>query len=598
MEYAENKVLESDMLDAEVKDQELKDSEKTLVTTTLRLLEDYQPTRLNKIVKVKRNIALIDSAISGEIPTRLTSMPSYLVFHIVKLFSTLIDIPDRRLLIPEVSAPKSFIMSAFVDLIMREGGYHEALMGGWGGYKDLALHGNTILAMGLKDNGMPIFHCVPIETLSFTLMSNKLRTQTGIGATGRYVNSIYLTLQQAEKQYPGILKLAIPGELPSSELIENNQELSDDQKSAIKSNEIIQIAQMVDSDFKVKCVVAGANAALINSDEGEDFPFVMEIDGEMQPFLNIVKADFENLPKGIYAAGAGDMFGSLNDIDTKLSSSKANVAIDNNNAAPILNVPGATSESVFQQVKMTERAIKEGKRAYMAFDPEDNNGQQLGRATIDYLRNTFPEQEAQSVISDIVQRVERSGFSLDYLFTNPNKTNLQTKLDIEANNQNIIDIQSHNMDFYKMPVLFTIFAIQNFGKVNDKMGKMQFGSDLKIDLGSREATLGEINKENGAPATTRGDIIQLFKDMKKEKKPIAVEVDVKTGVSFNKRLEEDNLLKQLRQLQPGSASFLQVQSALSMLYGGKELAEQDVQGEGGAVAPEGLNDDIKTALEQ
>ena len=58
-----DKLLETDLIEKEVKDQNLSDNEKTIVNTTLRLLEDYQPTRLNKIQKVKRTSKQIDKTL-------------------------------------------------------------------------------------------------------------------------------------------------------------------------------------------------------------------------------------------------------------------------------------------------------------------------------------------------------------------------------------------------------------------------------------------------------------------------------------------------------------------------------------------------------
>jgi len=590
-------VLETGLIEKEVKPQKLTDSEKTIVRTALDLLTDYEPIRLSKAAQVRKNKAIIEGTIGGLPPTRLTSLPSYLVFNILKLFSTLIDIPDKRLIIADTIEQQTIIMAAFVDQVMREGGYHEALMSGWGGFKDAGLSGNTILAMGLKDNGMPVYHCLPIEAFSFTVMSRKLRTQTGIGETGRYTYSIWLTLQRAEEKYPGILDIALPGELPSSEILENNQELTGEQIAAIRKGEVIQVVQFVDKDFKVKAILAGSNAALVKADVDEDFPLVMDIDGETQEFLDIVKYDFEPLPEGMHAAGIADMFGSLNQMDTDMSSSKANNTLDNNTAAPIVNVPNTEASGIFAQIKMTEDAIKNGKRAYMAFDSDNNNGQALGRATVDYLRNTFDDPANKSTLDDIERRIKRSGWNLDYLFTNPDDTNLQTKLNIEANNQNVIDIQSHNMDFYKMPYLFAIFAITKFGKVNDKFGKMVFGTDLKIEtLGGEEITLGDLQAKTKNKPVLRGTVIQWFKDVKKDKKQIVAEVDIKSGVEFNKRLEEDVLLKRQGNLIPGSPEWLKVQSALSMLWGGKELKPEQVQNQG-QVAPQGMEEGIQKELE-
>lgn len=594
----QEQVLEHKLTEQEVKEKELSQENLNIRKTALTLLDDYKPTRLSKVQRVRRNKALIDSSLNGETPTRLNSLPSFLVYHVVKLFSTLIGIPDKRLIIAGTSKPVSHVMAHYVDVVMREGGYHEALMSGWSGYKEAGLNGNMMLAMGIKDNGMPRFNCLPIENFSFTPMSNKLRTATGIGETGRYVYSIMLTLQRAEQQFPGLLKVAEAGILPNAETLQQNQELTEEQVAMIEENKIIQIAQLVDKDFKVKAVIAGGNAALYKADTGEDFPLVMDIDGEKQSFLDVVKFDFEKLPSGIYAAGAGDMFGNFNDTETKLNSSMANVAIDNNNAAPIINIPGVESESIFQQLKMAERAIAEGKQAYVPFDPADNNGQALGQSSIDYIRKTFNEGEAAAVIATIERIVKRSGFKLDFLFTDASLTNLQTRLDMEANNQNIIDIQSHNLDFYKMPVLFTIFAIQKFGKLKDKLAKREFATDLKINIEEEEITIGELQEVMGQKPLTRGKVVKMFKDAKKENKDIIVEVDVKTGVSFNKTLEEDTLLKRLRTLDPTSQAFAETNSELSQLLGGKAITQEASQPAQGGKAPEGISKEIETAISQ
>jgi len=582
-------LLETKLLDKQPAVEKLTSKEKTVVDTALRLIDDNKTRRSDRVQKAKRNKALIKTAIGGQLPTRLTSFPSYLVYHVVKLFSTLVDIPDKNLIIPGVKEQKKFLMAAFLDKVMRDGGYNDALQSGWSGYDNMALNGDLVLTMGLKQDGkskgMPVFQQVPAETVSYNRLARMIRTRTGVGAVGRYAFPVYLTLQSAEQHFPGILDVCLPGDLPSQEQLENLQELTEEQRSEIRKNEAIQILQFVDKDFKTTAIIGGANAGLYSMSEGDDFPYVMEIDGEKQPFINIVKGTFQFLPEGIDGVGSADMFGSLSDIQTKLNSSHVNNTIDNINAAPIVNIPGVKASTIFQQEKMTRKAIEEGKKGFMTFDPAENNGQQLGQASINYLRNTFPDNESQIDIDRLEQVLLRSGWNLDFLFTNPNKTNLQTELDIEANNQNIIDIQSKNLDFYKVPAEFAIYAIRKFGSVTDKR---LFGTDLELEIEGETVKLGEMMESKGVPAITNGDMVRMFK----ENKFITVEVDVKSGVSFNSRIEERNLLKRMRFAAPGSPEFMKISNALSMLNGGKAVEAQEAASPGGQI---GAIDSAQTA---
>ena len=582
-------LLETKLLDKQPAVEKLTSKEKTVVDTALRLIDDNKTRRSDRVQKAKRNKALIKTAIGGQLPTRLTSFPSYLVYHVVKLFSTLVDIPDKNLIIPGVKEQKKFLMAAFLDKVMRDGGYNDALQSGWSGYDNMALNGDLVLTMGLKQDGkskgMPVFQQVPAETVSYNRLARMIRTRTGVGAVGRYAFPVYLTLQSAEQHFPGILDVCLPGDLPSQEQLENLQELTEEQRSEIRKNEAIQILQFVDKDFKTTAIIGGANAGLYSMSEGDDYPYVMEIDGEKQPFINIVKGTFQFLPEGIDGVGSADMFGSLSDIQTKLNSSHVNNTIDNINAAPIVNIPGVKASTIFQQEKMTRKAIEEGKKGFMTFDPAENNGQQLGQASINYLRNTFPDNESQIDIDRLEQVLLRSGWNLDFLFTNPNKTNLQTELDIEANNQNIIDIQSKNLDFYKVPAEFAIYAIRKFGSVTDKR---LFGTDLELEIEGETVKLGEMMESKGVPAITNGDMVRMFK----ENKFITVEVDVKSGVSFNSRIEERNLLKRMRFAAPGSPEFMKISNALSMLNGGKAVEAQEAASPGGQI---GAIDSAQTA---
>ena len=588
-------LFETKLLDKQPEIQKLTEKEKTVVDTAIRLIDDNKTRRSDQTAKAKRNKSLINQAIAGETPTRLTSLPSYLVYHVVKLFSTLVDIPDKRLIIPGISDQKRFLMAAFLDKIMRDGGYHDSLQAGWSGFDNMALNGDLVITMGLKEDGkrkgMPMYRQVPAETVSYNMLARMVRVRTGLGTVGRYAYPIYLTLQSAEQHFPGILDICLPGDLPSQDQLEQLQELDEDQISKIRKNEAIQILQFVDKDFKTTAIIAGANAGLYTMAQGEEFPYVMDIDGEKQPFINIVKGTFQFLPDGIDGAGAGDMFGNHNDIITKLNSSEANNVIDNINAPPIINIPGVKASTIFQQEKMTRKAIELGKKGFMSFDPAENNGQQLGRTTIDYLRNTFPEDESQGIIDKIEQDLRRSGWNLDFLFTNPDKTNLQTELDIEANNQNIIDIQSKNLDFYKVPAEFAIHAIRKFGSVTDKR---LFATDLEIEIEGEKVKLGELMESRGVEPVTNGDMVRMFKD----NNTIEVEVDVKSGVSFNARLEERNLLKRMRFATPGSPEQLKISSALSLLNGGKAVEKQDMTGSGGQLGDIGSAQTASNTLAQ
>ena len=93
-------VLETELIEKQPKLKRQSKSDKTIVETAIRLLNDNESIRLDKVNSVRRNKRMINTAISGELPTRLTSFPSYLAFHVVKLFSTLVNIPDKRLIIP------------------------------------------------------------------------------------------------------------------------------------------------------------------------------------------------------------------------------------------------------------------------------------------------------------------------------------------------------------------------------------------------------------------------------------------------------------------------------------------------------------------
>jgi len=342
-----------------------------------------------------------------------------------------------------------------------------------------------------------------------------------------------------------------------------------DQIGVIKKNEAIQIMIFTDKDFEVTAIIAGANAALYKRLDGKEFPYKMTLDGYKQPYLNIVKGSFESLPDGLYGAGVGDMFGTLADIETKIFSSQTNNLLDNLNAPPIINIPGVEAASIFAQEKMARNAIKEGKRAMMAFDAVDNNGQKLGQASVDYLRNIFPERDVQPEINRINDIVRRSGWNLDFLFTNPNSTNFQSSLDIEANNKNVMDIQSKNLDFYKRPVEFAIDAIRKNGNVNDKT---VFATDLEVDIQGDKQKLGDMLDKVGSPALTQGDIVQMFKD----NTSIDMEIDIKSGVAFNKTLERRSLREELQLVAPGSPRAIQLGNALAMLNGGAPSTKESL----------------------
>jgi len=170
-------LLETSLLNRKIKRQQLNEQDKQLVNTAIRLVTDYEPIRLNKVADVRRNKSFINQAIASKAnigfkPSRLNSFPSYLVFHIVKLFSTLYAIPDKKLIIPSVSDLNRLLMSSYLDKVMHDGGYHEALTGGWGGNKNMALNGDVVLGMGLGDSGkqrgMPVYNQIPIQNCSFT----------------------------------------------------------------------------------------------------------------------------------------------------------------------------------------------------------------------------------------------------------------------------------------------------------------------------------------------------------------------------------------------------------------------------------------------
>lgn len=559
---------------------EPKDNLKTVeysdeVVTALRTIDRYRTIRNEKDIKVNRARLMYDIAFgSGEL-TRLNSLPGYILNMVVELFVTLAQVPDFRLNVPEATDEEAILMSAYLEHKVRKGGFHDLMETGWSGFHELALTGTVNVQGGVKTEeywpddeiGDPLYQMIPCDNNFYNPTATRIRINTTGGDAYRYGFLDSFELDTADEQYPGIMDVCAQGDIPSALAYQKDDELTDEQRAEKQSKPYIQVLRFFDRIAKIDLTIGGSNAGKINLLTGEEYDH--QLFG--RDIVPTGIANFFPKTKGIEGVGAGEMFYPVAKAIDDISSSQLNNTVDNYNAPAIISINDVTAEKVFAQLEMAKQKRLKGESSFMAFDPK--NGQ-AGQNQVDYIRNEFPYEDTKAIIEKCEVIIRRLGFNLDLFFTDAAKTLGQTEFDIQGTNSTISKIIGRNTDFWQYIFRHGGETITENGDVNNDK---PFGQDLELEIEGEQVKVKELT----GGITTEGEIIQMFKDYE-----YTIEIDTKTGVRFNDKLEERYLTRRLEKLAPGSQEYLNTLNALAFLKGGKRINKDDLLGPEGA-APAG-----------
>jgi len=544
--------------------------------TALRTLERYRPIRQAKDERVERARLMYDKAFGDGTLTRIDSLPGYILNMVVELFVTLAKVPDFRLIAPEATDEQEILMSAFLEHKIRKGGFHDLMETGWSGLHELALAGSVCVTGGTKTEedgepdeiGMPIYQMLPSDNTMYNPTATRIRVNTAGGDAFRFGYIDTFELETAEEKYPGILKIADPGDIPNVISLYQEDELTDEQRAEARSKQWIQVLTFFDRLLKVDAVYGGSNAAPYKELKGDDYEHKLY----GKTILPVGIMNFFPKTKGIEGVGAGEMFYPIADNIDKISSAQLNNTTDNYNAPAIISIADVEAEKVFGQLEMAKQKRLKGESSFMSFDPKNGI---VGQNQISYIRNDFPYADTEAIVAKMENVIKRLGFNLDFFFTDPDKTLGQTEFDIEASNSTVSKIMARNTDFFQYIYRHGGETITANGDVNSEK---PFGAEVTLDIEGEEVRVSEL----AGKVTTEGEIIQWFKDFE-----YTIEINTKTGVRFNNKLEERTLLRRLDRAAPGSQEQLNVLNALAFLGGSKRVNKEDLMGPQGAPQTKG-----------
>lgn len=557
-----------------------------VVRTALQMMQDFDSIRTEKDTRVRRAKDYYLKAVDGEIGDRRFKMPSFILNQLTEIYSTLIRVPDFQVKGLGVSKDVLMVMSMYLEQIIDEGGFYELMTRGWSGFKQQCLFGDFFVQCGYKTDGkigMPEYRGVSVGNFYTNAQASKLRSKTA-GQSATRFGIVYTFGQQELINMPffkGVEKFAKPGDLPTLSQYDNEtDEKTDLQRGQQDKKDYYQVMFFYDSVHEVFSSIVGSNAYEWKPSKGEEYPFVMPLDGQTKAQLPLAHFKLFASPEGIFSSGVGEVFMRLVDVMGDLQTGVANVAIDNKNATAILNIPSVDADDLFGQLKLAnKRKEEQGDNTFIVPTSIDGDQAQVGRGDISYLKNETNIEEANQISTMVRQEIRTFGFNLD-IFFNQQDTARQSELDIIGQNQTISKFQAENTEDYRFIAEFAMHAIRENGDENDET---IFGEGLVLEDGLEVENLG----------ITVGDIVKKFKEIENLK----IEVDTKNGFVSNPLLELRSIQRLLQVVPQGSPAQTQLLEALARAEG-QSLGENSLQAPAQGGLPPEPQTDIGAVLEQ
>lgn len=579
---------QGDTLDKEIKPIEIKSGDDVVGRTVMELIVESSDLKSQKEQAVRKCKEIYDNVLSGNTPTRAEQLASYTPVMLVNLFYMLNQIPDVRVTNTGLVEELNILLSKFIEDTVYQAGFQDLMNGGWSGYHQVATYGDYYIlgstdVLNAKKGKKKVkkgekfceFQGLSVGNVYFNKEATAIHSNSISQSVSRFMVVCDLNTYEAEKMFPKITDIALPGDLPTTLDSETDQR-TEEQKT--NENKSIQVGFFFDMFNEVYSIRAGSNNAEYLRIEGEEFVknFSMWWRGKQEVRPPI--ANFGLYPKseGIYHAGLIETFYRIAINEGLLQGFMVNNLLDINNAPIMLNgVDGMRANDVLKQWKRGMEEMAKGNRAVIIPTLGGTDVAPVGQNNIGYLTPASATADNERQFAKFEQIVKRMGWNLDYNFSDPTKTLGQTELDIQNVNKNVASIIGMNLDFFEFVYSFAIDRIIKFGDENDDT---VFGRDLAIDIAGEQVPMTEVTGQD----ITVGFLVKLLKSVKES---LRIEIDAKSGTAFNDLLETRNLQRMLQVLPQGSPQQLRALSALNMVNGGKPIGFSDIQGQG---EPQGM----------
>jgi hypothetical protein len=558
--------------------------------TVMQLITEITDLKNHKEQTVFSAKELYDNVINGEAPTKAAQLCSYLPVQLVNNFYSLIQIPDVNIInsgyIPELE----IAMTRFLEMVVHDGGFKDLMEKGFSGFHQAAAYGDyyvlshtavlndkTSRKKVKKGEKFVQYQGLSVGNFFFNRRATTIRSNSVSQNMARCLITTDMNIYEAENVFPGITDIAQPGDIPSTLQEDNPTDLSSDSQQAYDRNKSIQIGFFFDLPNQVFSIRAGSNNANYKTVKGDEFEKAFSIwwRGRQEPMIPL--SGFGMIPRTetIYSSGLIETFYRIAVNEGLLQGSLTNNVLDSNYSPIILNAENAEAGVLLKQLKKGKEATERGERAVII--PNEGSKNQaggtgrIGKADVSYIKPHELTGENEKLMALFDKIIKRMGYNLDINFTDPNKTLGQTEIDIQSANRNISTILGRNSDFFEFNYSVAVDRIIKYGNEKDDT---VFGRDVKIDIKGEEVPLTKLVGQD----LTVGFMVKLFREAKDT---MRLQINTKSGNTFNDVLENRSLRRRLQTATPGSPEFLRIQSALSILNGGKALTQKDIQGQDG-----------------
>jgi|TARA_R100001530_G_scaffold10633_1_gene10457 hypothetical protein len=384
------------------------------------------------------------------------------------------------------------LVTAGVSTVMDKGGYNSAFRDKQGLAFNFLLYGDAFLQIGANDDKkskIPIaFRVLSNDNIYVDNFATAVRAKASGASASKMVVVFTYSKDNFDEMWPDNNEVmgVIPRNRDEKEQIKDiDQELKDEDK--------VEVAHSYDLTTKTHVIFAGTQSKVLQEDEGDDYPFVME--GE--EYIPIVQFMCMPSSEGFYNEGIGAMVYKLAMISRELLNMEVNHLQDNVYPITHVNIPKGEAAKYFNKLKAAHQMRSVGKKGYVAmeYDPNSPNSE---RVTSESLLTNNLFNEWQNVFDRLDGELRRLGINIDELDVAGDKTATEILALEENANAFVKQIMEYNATESKFAAKATLDMITEFVGKKDKTPlnlavKIPLASGAEAQVG--QITLGMISEE-------------------------------------------------------------------------------------------------------
>mgnify|MGYP003145979899 CR=1 FL=1 len=433
-----------------------------------------------------------------------------------------------------------------VATTMDKGGYDSALRDKGGTFFNLLMYGDAFLQVGSnpdpKSKNPILFNPVSNDKVYVDRFATGVRTKGWGRNASKMVIIFTYSWGEFVKIWPDAEKIAGRGKIPRGDAF-NQLERTQEQQALLHGDEV-EVAYGYDILNRNFTVFAGQSCTVIEEQNDDDYPFVMNGDSYIPVSQFICMPSSE----GFYNHGIGSMVYKLAIISQRLLNLEVGHIEDNTYPIELVSVPQGEAAKFFGKLKQAHNMRAAGKKGFAVIerDPADPNGSAVSSQTL--LTQSLVN-EWQLVFDQLDREIRRLGINIDELETSAQATATEILALEENSNSFVKQIMEYNASESQFIVELTMDFIKKFISKNNKT---PVDTTTRVEIEGVEVDLtGQV---------TMG---QIADELKKNR--YFVKINARTGAIPSNALKRAQISNMFPAAAPGSAAQVKLLNMLAQI---------------------------------